>query len=204
MTGSQAVSACSPLPRPVWTPTPVLADAHGDAFEVAAAVLGLGDGVAVFPGAEPTPNARRRTFTDASRLAEYRRQRPDTVFSLRLGDGGGGVVALEVPATPDAVFGLAELASDLGTLPLTVTMVEAARRWHLFRLPQGVTTPTGKVLLGVDGVLVRGNGQSLPMRPSFNAWAQGAAPGETPIANMPAAWAAMARPNGRSVSTVLV
>lgn len=109
-------------------------------------MLGLGDGVALFPGAEPTPTARRRTFTDAQRLSDFRRQRPYTVFSIRLGDGGGGgrVVALEVPATPDAVFGLAELASDLGTLPPTVTMVEAARRWHLFRLPRASPHRSGR------------------------------------------------------------
>lgn len=179
--------ALNPLPGPVWTPPPVVADPHGDAFEVVAAVLTVDGGAVVFAGENWGPTARRKAFADTERLAEFRRVRPDAIFGIRLGDGGGGVVAFEHPDTGDAAFRMAELTNGLGDLPSTVTLHDGAGRWHLYRLPTGNPAPRGRVDLG-DGIGVLGNGRGLPLPPHRSAWAAGRAPGEATIAALPRSW----------------
>ncbi len=187
MAGRSTVLACSPLPRPTWSPPPVVANPFGDAFEVAAAVLAMCGGVVIFSGPQVTPSIRKRAFSDAGRLADFRRQRPETVFGIRLGAGGGGVVAVEIPGTPDARHRMTELTTDLGPIPQTLTLVEGARRWCIYRLPNGVAAPVGRVCLG-DSVAVLASGRGLPLPPYRTAWAEGAAPGEAVIAALPPRW----------------
>lgn len=179
--------AFRPLPRPVWTPPPVVADPHGDAFEVVAAVLQLGETV-VFPGEQWGPTVRRKAFGDIQRLSEFRRVRPNAIFGIRLGDGGGGIIAVKHPGSRDAVFRRAELTSDLGDLPSTVTLQNGVCQWHLYRLKDGSPAPRGRVGLG-DGIAVIGNGCSLPLPPHRIAWADGGAPNEATLASLPQAWA---------------
>ena len=187
MAGRLVVLACSPLPRPTWTPPPVVADAFGDAFEVAAAVLTMDAKVVLYSGKHVTPATRKKAFSDLGRLADFRRQRPETVFGIRLGAGGGGVVAVEMPGTPDASHRIAELAADLGPIPPTVMLVEGASRWRIYRLLQGIAAPVGRVCLG-GGVAVLASGRGLPLPPYRSAWAAGGAPGEATIATLPTQW----------------
>lgn len=185
--------AFKPLPGPVWTPPPVVADPHGDAFEVVAAVLHLG-GTVVFPGEQWGPRSRRKAFADNERLGEFRRGRPSAIFGIRLGDGGGGVIAVKHPGSADAVFRIAELTSDLGDLPSTVTLQNGVCRWCLYRLTNGSLAPRGRVSLG-DGIAVIGNGCSLPLPPDRIAWADGGAPKEATLAALPRAWAERISPS---------
>lgn len=172
------------LPRPTWTPPPVVADPFGDAFEVVAAVLAMGCGVVVYSGPTMTPATRKRAFSSAGRLADFRRQRPTTVFGFRLGAGGGGVVAVEIITASDGW----QPINGLCPLPRTVTLAEGSRRWCIYKLPQGFTSPVGRVRLG-DGVDVLASGRGLPLPPYRASWAPGAAPGEATITTLPAAWA---------------
>lgn len=177
----------APLPRPVWTPPPVLPNASSDdPFEVAAAFLGLG-GVKVFPGTRLAKNGRRKTFKDIQRLPDFRRQRPDAVFGIRL---GGGVVAIETPAGGKADRLLDAISERHGDLPRTVTLAAGGCSWRLYRTAE---TPQGRVALG-DGAVVLGCGCGLPLPPSPSTWLAGAAPGEIALAMLPGGWESLWTP----------
>jgi len=133
------------------------------------------------------PHGKDNATTDAAMIRAWWSRVPNAGIGISLHPSD--LVVVDVDPRNDGVASLANLVSELGPLPRTVTALTGGGGWHyLLRAPKVETQC--KIAPGVE-LLANGYIVVAPsIHPSGNAyaWRAGQGPGEIEIADLPATW----------------